>query len=67
MKPIAVRLSQPGAVEAAERTRAARAIQSIRLKAARDGTDRLTTREIDAEIAAARRANTKRLQRTGHG
>ncbi len=47
------------------RARAMRALQAIRRKAARDGTDRLTMREIDAEVAAFRVTNASRARRTG--
>jgi len=51
--------------EAIRRARAMRAIEAIRRKAARDGTDRLTMREIDTEIAAVRATNAARAKRTG--
>lgn len=47
------------------RARAMRALQAIRRKAALDGTDRLTMRQIDTEIAAFRAANASRARRTG--
>jgi antitoxin (DNA-binding transcriptional repressor) of toxin-antitoxin stability system len=51
--------------DAVRRARAMRAIQAIRLKAARNGTDRLTMRDLDAEIAAVRATNAARARRTG--
>ncbi|MGE0422298.1 MAG: type II toxin-antitoxin system Phd/YefM family antitoxin [Reyranellaceae bacterium] len=50
---------------AIRRARAMRAVQAIRRKAAGDGTDRLTMREIDAEIAAVRSTRSARARRTG--
>lgn len=51
--------------DAVRRARAMRAIRAMRLKAARDGTNRLTMREIDAEIAATRATIAARSRRTG--
>lgn len=50
-------------VERADRERAMRALVAIRRKAAIDGTDRLTLREINAEIAPVRAAAKKRGRR----
>ena len=44
------------------RARARRAVNAIRRAAARSGVARLTTQQIDAEVAAARR--TRRARRT---
>lgn len=51
------------ATEGVRRARATRAVRAIRLKAARDRTDRLTMREIDAEVRAARATSAKRASR----
>ena len=53
------------AAAAIRRARAMRAVQAIRHKAAHDGADRLTMREIDAEIAAVRTIHAARARRAG--
>jgi hypothetical protein len=50
--------------ESARRDQATRALEAIRRQAAIAGTDRLTLREINAEIAAWRAAAKKRGRRS---
>lgn len=64
-RPVAVLTAvDEGSVEqslsAWRRVRATQAVADIQQESARKGTDRLSMREIDAEIQAARRARRKR-------
>jgi prevent-host-death family protein len=64
-RPVAVLTTvDEGSVEQAltawRRVRATQAVADIQQESARKGTDRLSMRDIDAEIEAARRARRKR-------
>lgn len=59
-----MKINQPRRPAESDRQASAmRALEAIRRKAAINGTDRLTLREINAEIAAVRAAAKKRVCR----